>query len=267
MGDAVERTLVVGQRVEPVEAVDPEPERLWRRRPGRLLETIERRGRRSVRAHEQRVEDGAVPGVETRGDPAVERLVHLGAEVADEAIKGAEGGQIDAGRAERLDGAVDEIGRVAHRRGRRAHGVGDERAACGAVGLGAEAGADRVLVAVEALRPPRGGDAAGDRSGVELCGEMVGDGARHLARRREVAEMRPGLQDEREQEPAGAAASVPAQEGVLGLGEIIVRAQLGAVRPALRTRVGRALDGRHGLSRNGRADAPWRAALVEGLRG
>lgn len=96
---------------------------------------------------------------------------------------------------------------------------------------------------------------------------MVDNLARHLARRREETEVRTGLEHEREQPPPGIAAGVAAQEGMLGLNEIIVRAQLGTVGPAPRTRVSRALDGGHGVSRKGGAESSRWGKLDQGVRG
>jgi hypothetical protein len=91
VSDAFEGALVVRQRVEAVQAFDPEPQRPRCRRAWGLLQAIEWRGGRPLGAPEQRVEGGAVDGVEARGDLAVERFMRLGAQVADEAVEGAEG--------------------------------------------------------------------------------------------------------------------------------------------------------------------------------
>ena len=267
VGDALEGPLVVRQRLEIVEALDPKPQRRRRQRARRLLQAIERRGRRSFPTYEQGVEGGTIDSVEAGGDLTVERVVSFRAQTADEPVEGAEGGKVDVRLDERLDRAVDEVGRIAHRRGGGAHGPGDERAPGVAEHLGAEAQAHGVLVAIVALGARGGGDPGGERACLELVGKVVDNLARHLARRREETEVRTGLEHEREQQPPGVAAGVAAQEGVFGLDEIVVRAQLGTVGPAPRTRVGRALDGGHGVSGKGGAESPRRGELDQGVRG
>ena len=51
------------------------------------------------------------------GHRPIERVVRGGAHMTDKAVEGAEGREIDPRFDQRLDRAVDEIGRVAHARG------------------------------------------------------------------------------------------------------------------------------------------------------
>ena len=79
--------------------------------------------------------------------------------------------------------------------------------------------------------------------------------------------MRAGLEPEGEQKPPGITAGVASQEDLLGLGEVIVLAELGAVWPTLDAPVDHTLAGRHGLSRKGCAGGPRRIERHEAVRG
>ena len=134
VGDALQERIGVEQAGQPVEPLDPEPDRFRGRGAGRLLQAIEVGGRAVRRPDQQGVQHRGMFGREACRDPVVDPRMNFGAQPVDQPVEGAERRQIDRCRLQRLDRPVDEVGRVAHGLGGFESGAGDQRSAASPYG-------------------------------------------------------------------------------------------------------------------------------------
>lgn len=257
--DAFEERVRIDQAGQPFQPLDPEPDRLRGRRPGRLLEAIEV-GRDAVRRlGQQLVQHRLVVGRQALPHLVVDPRMDLGAHAVDQPIKRAERRQVDRRRLQCFDRAIDEIGGIAHRFGGFQRGVGHQALARFVVWPDGKVRANRRLIAIQRFRPARRVGPGGRSRQSQLRGQMCGRVGMRFLGRRKASEVLARLQQDRERQAARIAARVRANESAIRIGQAVAGSQFLAGQPRAWARIGRAVDRRHGVSGKGSAEPVGRS--------
>jgi len=255
MGDALQERVRIDQAGQPVEPLDPKPDRFRGRGPGVLFEAVEA-GRQAVRRPgQQGVQHRLVIIRQTRRHSIVDPRMDLGAQPVYQPIEGAERGQVDGGRLQRLDRPINEIGRITHGFGGLESDLGDQTLGRRAVRSDRKVSANRRLIAIQRFCPARllGLRQRSEQS--KLQGQMRNGIGVDLVRRGKASEVLPRLQQRRQQQLARITAGVRVDEGKIRIGQPVSGIQFLAGQPSSRTRICGAVDGRHGMSGKGAAGA------------
>ena len=245
MGDALQKRIGIDHAGDPVEPIDPQPDRLGCRGSGGLLEAIETGCRAVGWLDQQGIQDRSMPDRQTRGHPIVDPPMDFTAQPVHQPVERAERRKIDRRRVQHLDRSIDEICRIAHGLCGLERGAGDQLLArlgkCG----DAEMRPDGRLVAVQRLRLARlvGWDR---QNGHVHLRSQIRRGVRvDFARRDEIAEVLAGLQQSCQQHAAGIASGGGADEREIRVAQAVSGAQLFSGQPRAWPRVGSAVDGGH----------------------
>ena len=212
VGDPVQQRCGIDQPAQPLHALGPQADGPGRRRPRRLLQAVEAGRDTAVWLDQEGVQHRGLPGPEADGHLIIDACMHLGADAACQPVKGAEGGQVDAGRLQGLHRAVDQVGRVAHRLGGREHRIRNQVRGCAVVRCRGQVSPDGGLVAVQRLGPAHPVRCRG-RRGPELEREVRHGAEMQLGRWREQAEVLPYLEQRRQQQASHGAAGDGVDEG------------------------------------------------------
>ena len=114
VSNAGEQRLRIEDGVQLREALRPPADVLQRCRSWRFLQ-VRDSGDALPRCYfKQGIQVCGLPGIELGGDRAVQGSVDLLTQMADEAIEGAECGQLDVRPRQRLDGQIDQVCGIAH---------------------------------------------------------------------------------------------------------------------------------------------------------
>ena len=130
MGDALQKRIGIDHAGDPVEPIDPQPDRLGCCGSGRLLEAIETGCRAVGWLDQQGIQHCSMPGRQTRRHPIVDLPMDFTAQPVHQPVERAERRKIDRRRVQRLDRSVDEICRIAHGLCGLERGAGDQLLAC-----------------------------------------------------------------------------------------------------------------------------------------
>jgi len=255
VGDAFQYRIRVNEAGQPVEPSRPQPDRLGTRRAGRLLEAAEGRGHVARLDDQQSLQGRDVVLLQSGHDLIIHSRVDLGSQMVRQPIERAEGWQVGRGFSQRLDRSVDQVRRVAHRRGSLEHGSRVQLFARFRVGRGVEIGAHRNSVMVERCPSPaliQKRRYGGQR---ELRCQMPHRVAMNVDRRREAPEILARLQQGRQRQPTSIAAGRGADESVVGFAQAITGVQFLTRQSPARMRVSGAVHRCHGVSGKGFAEA------------
>ncbi len=202
MGDAVQKLVVLDLVAQPLKALDPQADRLWRRGSGRLLQAGEAGRGAARRLGQQSVQRRRLIGFQMLRNTFVHAAMDIGAQPVHQPVEGAECRQVGCCRLQGLDGPVDEVGRVAHGFGRSEHGVADQVLGRAAVRRHRQVGAYGRLIAIERLGPVRPIGPSSRRVDPELRRHSGHGASVHLVRHWEAAEITAGLEQHCQQQAA-----------------------------------------------------------------
>ena len=265
VGDAVQQRTGIDKAVQPFEALGPELDRLGGRKPWRLLQLVEIRRGAAERLDQQGIQRSRVLGRDASGNAAVHAPMDFGAQPAHQPVKGAERRQVGCCGAQRFNGSVDEVGRVAHGFGGFEDSAGNKALGLIAIRLDAQVGPHGGLVAVERLGPPHLVRRGIGHGNPKLRGQMPRDVRMDRVRRWKVPKLAAGLEQHSQQQPAGVAAGACVDEGEFGVAQVVSLTLFLPGQPHLRVWIGCAVDGGHKVSGKGCARAARQAMLFEGL--
>jgi hypothetical protein len=193
-------------------------------------------------------------------------LVNLGAHMVHHPVEGAERRQVDPGIAQRLDGPVDQVGRIAHRLG----GVKNHPRDHPLTRLGkcarTEVDSDGRPVAVKRLFALVFLNGWRLDSHSKLCRQIRQDRPWNFLRGWEAPGILAGLQQCREGQAAGIASRHRPDEDALRLAQSIPGLKFLMGQPLTKARVSGAVNGGHGVSGKGAAGAAARGLNLQGDR-
>ena len=185
---------------------------------------------------------------------AVNAAMDLGAHVVDDSVQGAERWQIYVGSDQGLDCAIDEVGRIAHRCGGGESRLDDDLFAGFAIGRYGKMRSDQQSISMQDL--PAAHDLGRLRQ-TKLSRHMRTNGVGDIRRREKQAKGLAGPKQHGKRQLVSRPPGCAGDERAVRYRQFEFRNEFDSRQSFVEPRIGRALNGRHEVSKKGFAVGPF----------